>query len=746
MGKRVIRILLFMILLSGVIFQYALVPNGVAGRSDAGPRSGNGINETGNHPIVIITADKLDSLELLQSGLPSVQQLLAEGACGLMNIRSSAGYGDSASGYLTLGTGTRSKMPGESGRTFEIGRPLPGGNSDSYLYWSLGKTVQTLEKTNLLVPEIGWIKNQAFAESRQVDPGRLGAIFHANGWRTCLIGNLDTFNTRNRPGGLVLMDRQGIIDEGNIGDSINQDDFGFPYRYRFSVDRTINELRGSLTGAKLLIGVEFGDFYRLNLFRDEMTPTQYLKLKETCWQNFDRFLAELFKLRRVNPFVLVVVSPSVSKESLANKNLLTPVMIYGSTYQPGLLTSGTTKWPGLVANIDLLPTLLQIANIQTKYRLIGRVATVNHMADYREKLRALNLRLIANNKSQRPILDWFMGLTIFCWITGLLLFCLGYFKKNRWQNRKILKIAQWLITFVAVIPLTLIVLPLFPAWFWQVGSFLFLTAVLSILFIQVKDVNTRILILSGLIWGVLILDQILGWRLIRFSPLGYSAMAGSRYYGLGNEFMGVFLAAALIFGHLVNEKQKFRWLPPFILGLSIFVLSWPQLGAKFGGILSGTAGFSYYLIRFYKVNFRDKKLWFFLLAGVLGLAAIGWWDSLRPPEVQTHIGRFIRLFFVRDFQQVGEIIFRKLAMNLRLTVVSPWIRIILATLSLGVIIRLVTKEKLGRAGDEALWKSILITGIAAYLVNDAGVLAFATCLVYGFSFMLLKMDFTRFAS
>ncbi len=694
--------------------------------------------EFDNRPIVIVSADKLDSLELFHSDLAAIKQLLAGSACGLMNIRTGAGYCDSASGYLTLGAGSRSTMPGVLGGTFEPRRHLPGGKAKFYLDWSFGATVPALEKGNLVVPEIGWINNQACTEDRQVDPGQLGAIFRDNGWRTCLIGNLDNITTSNRPGGLLLMDRHGIIDEGNIGNSMNEFDFEFPYRYRFSISKAIRELDARLAAAKI-IELEFGDFFRLDLYRDKIDPAQYLILKQNCWARFNGFLAELDKLRTAKPFTLVVVSPSVSKESRINKNLLAPVIISSPEFPPGLLSSGTTKWPGLVANIDLLPTLLKLSNLQTNYRLPGRFFTVKPVSDYLSRLEALNQRLAIKNSSQRRILNWYMGIISVGWIAGLLLIYMARLWFRDGMTRNLSLFYEWLITGVVVIPLSLVILPIFPAWLWEVGEFLILTSLLGAFLVSIKTIDLRMLILSGLIWGGLILDQILGWHLIRFSALGYSAMAGSRYYGLGNEFMGVFLAASLIFGHLLNQYRAPKWLIPLVLGFSIFVLSWPQLGAKFGGILSGTAGFSYYLIRFYKVKLDNLKLWVILSGCLLILAAIGWWDSLRPPEVQTHIGRFIHLFLAKDFQQMSEIIFRKLLMNLKLTIVSPWVRIILLSLALGIVNRLVTGRNLASSQDALIWKSILVTGIAAYLVNDAGVLAFATCLAYGFSFMLLKL-------
>lgn len=728
-------------------------------------------------PIVIVAVDKMDTMELLNSDLQSVKKLLEEGACGLMNIRSGLGYMDSASGYLSLGTGSRSTMldfrrgksrrdkskaeslrpnltrqqfsildlsdEGFSGGTVGISDGLFGKSALYYLQWSLGIGSEALTDGNLIVPELGWIKNRARIENYRGDPGRLGTVFHQNGWRTCLIGNLDTGAEPHRPGGLLLMDRRGIIDEGEISRAIVAEDPGFPYRYRFHGPKVIQELSRRLDTRKVIL-VEFGDFYRLEACREEIKPNRYERLKQAAWVNFDSFLTLLFQLREKTPFRLAVVSPSVPKEAFLEKNLLGVFIMSDSRYGSGLLTSGTTKWPGLVANVDFLPTLLKMADIESRQRLTGRTVSVIPANNHRQSLARLNQRLIANNACQRQILDWNMGMIAFGWIVGLIgIYWVRFFKTGQRFCDYLLGFSDWLITLVAVMPLSLLLLPLLPTFVWRVGGFIGLSIVIGTLFTRLKPVDLRIFVLSGLIWGGLILDQLFGWHLIRFSPLGYSAMAGSRYYGMGNEFMGVFLAASLVLAHLIHRNisasgRLCRWLEPVILAISILVFSLPHLGAKFGGILSGIAGFSYYFVNVYQLKLKSKKLWLILAGCVFGLAAIGWWDSLRAPEVQTHIGRFVRLFFNRDFAQVGQIIIRKLSMNWKLTVFSPWMRIVLLALIMGVVHRLIIKTKLAQPEDRVLWKSIIATGLAAYMVNDAGVLAFATCLVLGFSFVLLK--------
>jgi hypothetical protein len=677
-------------------------------------------------PIVILSVDKLDSIELWNTHLPSLKRLLNSGACGLMNIRSSMGYTDSPSGYLTLGAGSRSTVVGTQIGTFELLDALIGGNAASYIDWSFGVTLNPKANQHLAVPEIGLLKNQAHLEDHQTVPGLLGDIFQHHGWRTCLIGNIDSQIQKNRPGGLVIMNKQGLIDEGAIDHSVIQSDPDFPYLYRTNIPAVVKELHSRL-GYRKIILLEFGDFARLDLNRDQINIAHYLKLKAATWKRFDRLVKKITELGAPSHFALVVTSPSISKEGLMKKNLLAPLIIYSQDYQKGLLTSGTTKWSGLAANIDLLPTLIHMAHFDNVHPFSGKIMKVTATQAKIPALLSLNERLVMLSFSQPSLLNWYRWLIALGWTIGL--FCI-YLRKNF--------IGEWLLTGVCSIPLALIILPLLPVAFWNSIGLSVLTLVLAAAFLQIKDIHLRILIQASLLWLILIGDQILGWQLIRFSALGYNAMSGSRYYGLGNEFLGVFLAVSLLSSYLIYHYTAKRWPAIIILAITLFILSWPQFGAKFGGIIAGVAGFGFYLFHLYHLKLNNRKMWLAILGCGLALLAIGLWDSSRPPEFQTHIGRFVHLFISKDFSQVGEIILRKLMMNLKLSVVSPWSRLILLWMVLAIINRAVTTQKLILRKDQAVWQALLTCGITAYLVNDAGVLAFATCLAYGFSYGLLK--------
>ncbi len=675
-------------------------------------------------PIVIITVDKLDSAELFASPLPSVRRLLGTSAVALMNIRSLSGLSDSASSYLTLGAGSRSSYPAFPKKDPPV--TLDNSpNSARFRNWSLGSS-GLLSGARLGLAEIGWVTNEALLDGHPEDPGRLGELLRQAGWQTCVIGNLDTARGMYRPGGLIVMDGRGAVDDGAVGPELNELDPDFPYRQRFSPAKTLTALKRKLQPQRVLV-VEYGDFYRLNEYRDEMLPKQWEKLKLQNMRRFDRFLGSVLELQEQTGFALVLVGPSVSKKGLLQKALLEPFVIRDPMESPGLLRSGTTKWTGVVANVDFVPTVMKLAGIQTETRLTGRVVANVAAPDYLRKIADLNRRLTAINANQRELLDWYIGIISIVWIFALLMLLIG---KPAW--------GRWPLMGLLAIPGVFILMPLLPEACWGVVSLMLLIAVVTVLLRRVKPAEAQLLLIAAVTWGILIVDQFCGWRLIRFSALGYSAAAGSRYYGLGNELMGVFLAAALLLAELLRRKYKRNGPALLVLTISLFVLSWPQLGAKFGGILAGTVGFSVYLIQLYRLNFRNKWLWIVLIGGCTVLASVGLWDYLRHPDQQTHIGRFVGLFFSKQFGQVGEIILRKFEMEMKLSIFSPWMRVILLALGLGVVNRLVVRRALIHAEERLVWQAILAAGLASYAVNDAGVLAFATCLAFGYTYMLLR--------
>lgn len=690
--------------------------------SKALPR--DGVNYT--QPIIILTVDKVEGTELLECRYSAIRKFLEESACGLMSVRTGSGYNNTESGYLTLGSGNRSSAPPIKGGAFKPHEHMLSSKSGSFWKWSTGAE---LGKNNLVVPEIGWILNRAETEDLPLQPGLLGEIFRSNGWRTYLYSDQDSFAQPSRPGGYALMDQKGILDNGQVGVGINERDEAFPYRYRFNTEQVLNQLEQHLKPESLIL-VEFGDFARLERFRNDFLPERYLRLKAETWERLDYFIEALDRKWSAEQYRLVMLSPSLSRVGASR---LAPIMIRGAGYPKGLLTSGTTSWEGLVANIDLLPTLTNMAGLELTSPVSGRTIRSIQSPNPLAQLKKLNVKISKINSVQRSLLDWYL------WIisTGWLAVTLSILLKKRLGK-------GFLLVIVAILPLVMLIMPLTPTAFWQEGGLFILAIVLSLLLMKVKTTDGRYLILSISLWGGLILDQFTGWNLIRFSALGYSAVAGSRYYGIGNEYMGVFLAVSLVLSHLITEKFKCRWPVLLISGLSVMTLGWPQLGINFGGTLAALVGFSFYIVKLYRLKWQNYKIWLVFSVIILTVVLIGWWDSLRDPDLQTHLGRFFQLLIDLNLTHAWKTFSRKAAMNFKLIVYSAWTKTILLAAVITILNR-ITAKKMVDNSKNLLWEGILISGFTAFLVNDSGVVAFGTCLAYGFTYFLSQFEEREFS-
>jgi hypothetical protein len=699
---------------------------GCAGSGSARANFSDG--RVGARPILIVVVDKLDSFDVFQSKLPGMQRLLRESSSGLMSIRSGSGYTKTNSGYLTLNAGTRCSAPDKLSGLLEAGEPFDGITAQDFWGWAVPPFPKT-KSAGLVVPEVGRVGNLNKQKNQGAIPGLLGALFHKNGWHTFVCSNSDRFEGLFRPGGLLLMDQQGVVDGGRVDTVLTVTDPNFPYLTRTDPVKAFELLKTAVKPQSIIM-LDYNDFARLDYYRAEMLRAPYQRAKQATLRRFDQLLLKILTQWPAREISLIVVSPSNSLEAIKQKRFLAPFIVRAVTYRGGILTSGTTNWPGIVSNIDFLPTVMKLAQIPANRGLDGRPMRVQVGKEQDSNfLIALHQRINAALAIQRPILDWYLGLITVGWLVW---FIGKYLKSGQFS--------EWVLTGVAAIPLVLILMPFLPSSSWQVGTFLILTVALTALLNLVSEYQTRFLVLAATTWVILVIDQATGWHLIRYSALGYSPASGARNYGMGNEFMGIFLPLALLVTELIYQKTRQRWPALLIFGVSVLVLGWPQLGINFGGTLAALTGFFWYLFRIYDWNLRNKKLWLTIGAGLTLILTVGYWDALRGVEQQTHIGRFFKLIFSNRFGQILIIIVRKLAMNLKLMIFSPWARIVWLALGISIVNRLLTKKSLLSADTKRIGQAFLVAGLAAFAFNDSGIISLATGLAFSFSYLLIAFQ------
>jgi hypothetical protein len=196
------------------------------------------------------------------------------------------------------------------------------------------------------------------------------------------------------------------------------------------------------------------------------------------------------------------------------------------------------------------------------------------------------------------------------------------------------------------------------------------------------------LLLAGLILVILIVDVLAGARLQIDTVFGYGggAIVAGRFAGYGNLAFGLVSISAIVVAtaiwgivHLRDPKGWRRNRDVLLLGgigllfvVVVLAIGLPQLGLNVGGVLSSVPAFivTVLLLAGVVLNWRRVALVAAATLGVIG--AFGAFDLTRPPEAQTHLGRFISLTLEDGFDGFATVIQRKVASNLNILTSSIW--------------------------------------------------------------------------
>jgi hypothetical protein len=215
---------------------------------------------------------------------------------------------------------------------------------------------------------------------------------------------------------------------------------------------------------------------------------------------------------------------------------------------------------------------------------------------------------------------------------------------------------------------------------------------------------------------------VLAGDIFRWSMLGNSIRLGVRFYGVGNEFMGWWIGAALL-ATGVPDDRRVQWAAiGWLLGVALLI-GHPALGGKVGGMITALAAAgveAWPLLRRRALMAAALGL---ALAALVGLAA---WDASRPAGVQTHLGRLLLHVASEGPRPLFLIARGKLLTNLRLTL-GLWG----ALLAAGVWLILEARRQAPKLEATRAVQRLLPVAAVAFLCNDSGVIAAALMLSYG---------------
>ncbi|TCL65275.1 hypothetical protein EDC14_101723 [Hydrogenispora ethanolica] len=691
--------------------------------------SGSRLQAAADRKVLILEIPRL-SLADIGPGLPHLHRLVSGGAVGLMtNALPNPLTPEEI--YLAFNTGVRARIPADSYRFHDAGETVAGGPAGAVYRSFTGWRVSGANAVNLDIQAL--LQNEQFAEGSL---GHFGRLLHQRRIRTAVIGNIDSDAPR-RPAAAALMDATGKVDRGAVGTATLRADPDFPYGIRTDGAAVLSFWRRYHRGAGVTL-LTLGDLERLQRFSVYLSEERAAFFRGQVLREYDRLVGAVLDELDPGCEMVMLFCPTPPDRPLVGNERLAPVVIRGPGYGRGILSSGSTRRAGLVTLEDLPKTVLRFVGISGRTGYSGsNLAAVP--GDWR-RIAALQERLVLNYSVRWPLLTGYGYFLIGIVLAGLMSFI--------FQQGRHLPAVSWIYLFCLTIPGVFLLEAIWDPVDWSgiIGwTALLMAAVFGgVLFLARADLWRSLSGLSLFTLAVMVADALTNGILELRSFLGYSAIAGARYYGIGNEYLGFFLGAYIMAVSLNLERlgrfrAKLLWV---LLGLVTLLIVHPNLGANIGGGVSALLGLGlttyFWLGR--RVRWRELGM---LLGGILVvLLMVGLWDLTLNRRVMTHFGQLIMFIKADGWQALIDMAGRKLEMNYALISSSPWTLVLLALLCAGPLLYkfqppAVAAQFQKYPGPLRGLVGLSWTALIALVVNDSGIVAAATMMVFGVALLLV---------
>lgn len=759
-----------------------------------------------NHPAplaVVLVIDALPVEDFTSPAWPHLRAVMAGGGLiGLMNART-AGTAASAAAHATLGSGARARAGPAGGLSFdadgvyrdrpaaEVYRTLTGldPGEDQVLFLGLPE----LLARNTDLPD-------------RVVPGLLGQALRDAGRQTAVIGNADLHDAFRRHGALIAMDAAGRVGLGTVGRGTLAEDPEWPFGWRTDYDAVWDAFLAVAPHAGLIV-IELGDLARLDAYRELIAPERRRMLQERTIARLDALIGQLDAWARgagTAAFLMVAV-PTPPAEALRDNYLLTPIAwgplgtgpalgtagaareqgaqvsgeplagptgTPGVAAGPGLATSATTRRAGIVANTDVAPTVLAALGVAPPPGMAGRPLagvslaalrrdlpwTVAVPADPWEAVALIYQRATAVHTLRPPVVRAFIGLAIAVFVAWTAWLAWASLAKAPGPEAR-LGAWRWMLLLLLAAPLSVLLAPLLdPLLPLQApGARMAIIGLLAAGLASAawaagqRDGIGPFAWLSLATVAALVADVILGAPLIKSSILGYDPITGARFYGIGNEYMGVLIGTALVgTGGLLDRfpgRTGLRWAVLGVYALVSTVLAAPGLGVNVGGTVAAVSGFSVTALLLWRRRLAWRAAFLAMLAVAAVLAAAAWVDvaaSVQP----SHLGRAALLLVRGELETLWNIAVRKVQMNVRLLNWTIWAQVMVVSLAISAVALHRPGQLIRRLEGRHphLVRSVrgaVVASLVALAANDSGVVAAATGLIPATATLLYLVTLDR---
>lgn len=671
--------------------------------------------------------------------------LLKQAAIGELNMRTAVSLKD-IHNITTISAGVRA-VGTEWGR-YAYRSSEKRAEAVQLYYIHTGEMPSGLRNGTILLPYIPVLMESNEQRNTGAIPGLLGEILEQHGVERAVIGNSDVEGKPSRLGGMLTMNRKGITPQGWIGEETLIHTSLFPGGKKTDYPFLAYHIRNWKSQGKGLVVAELGDLERLARHKNSLDTRRYMELRQRVVEEIVTFAGEL-ALKRENNQRILLLSASLPDSDIADKKRMAPVVLWENGEDGGVLTSGTTRQPGLAANIDIAPSIFVWLGVSLPPAMKGQALTVDHTFSHEWFWKTAEV--IDYIYATRPaVLYPYIGVTIAVIILSVLILFFG--ERNEQVRRRWIRWLPYVLLFILLIPFFLLLLPLLPG---SPSPFV-IALLLSAVGIGISIMLRRLPFAACFFWIGLVswlpplLDGFTGGELIRRSYLGYDPVIGARYYGIGNEYMGVLLGGSVLSVAMAGElwkKNACRYILALLIGICIAMvlyMAWPQGGSKAGGILVFLAVLLYGIPAFSGMVWRKRYIIVLLGVGIAAAGLLFMVNYQMAGEQQSHIGRAFAELMKGNWPEIGRIIERKLIMNWRLILASIWSKLFIVSFLVCLLFIYYKNEQVRNITEHYPYftagiKTISFGALIALLLNDSGIIAASLAILYALVPLLYRM-------
>ncbi len=697
--------------------------------------------------VILVVVDCITWDDFLKSNNPVMKKLASTGVAGLMTTNPAGGSPRVPENtYATIGAGAKVAGGPSGGLAFNAFEKYELDTAGDAYFRSTGQKASSEQVVHLGIAEM---EKANLRLKYRYSLGAIGTILHQNGLKTAVIGNADMPGAHLaeesccRQAVNIAMDNRGLVDYGNI----------LPGTYQFN---PVN-LAGVKTDYRVLLNefdvlrdkadfivFETGDTSRIEKKAPSATDEVLRNQKLRALAKIDGFLGELLKRIDLAEDLLMVVVPTPANDAMVQGNFLTPFIMAGRDVGKGVAWSGSIKRNGLIANIDIASEILRYFGVPSVIRgdktqkdiiLGGQVIEGRISASPFDEITKLGQDTVFLNNARYPLVKTYINTSLVIVILGL--------AAAAWrvkQGRYLVPI----LTALTTVPGILLWGNFLPRPSTTVVAIeIFGLTVLFTLVVMIwgrKSPLSPFAITTGITVLMIVGDILLGAPLGKTSPFSYDVMSGARFYGIGNEYMGVLLGCAIVFTGLAMDWCKISLQTKKVLSALLFVtityvLAAPNLGTNVGGAIAAVAGFGASGLILFNRKINKKAV--LAIPAVIALVIAGFviYDLTRAVEVQSHIGRTVTLIRENGLAEVANIVSRKWAMNYKLIKGTSWSWFYFLSLFTILFLSRRLPGEMKRFREIYPWfnkllPGVIIASIFALIFNDSGVVAAATMIVY----------------